>query len=191
MGSQPKRCHSRAVWRWQSSSNGIGCAPELCHPSTTTPPGGHHGARGALHGTARAVTVRRRPLRADTPTSTRFDLNLVDDDETAGRELAAAESGCCSFFTFTFDAIGSRSTMRIDVSTSQVAVLDALAVRGDLATTRETPVTVLRTGEVAAASGLANATRRDRGAIHRRFAFLAGGCWGGSVATSSSRRAVA
>lgn len=137
------------------------------------------------------VTVRRRPLRAATPTSTRFDLNLVDDAETAGRELAAAESGCCSFFTFTFDAIGSRSTMRIYVSTSQVAVLDALAVRGDLATTRETPVTVLRTGEVAAASGLANATRRDRGAIHRRFAFLASGCWGGSVATSSSRRAVA
>lgn len=54
------------------------------------------------------VTVRRRPLRAATPTSTRFDLNLVDDaEQTAGRELAAAESGCCSLFTFTFDAIGS------------------------------------------------------------------------------------
>ncbi|WP_308248440.1 hypothetical protein [Nocardia sp. MH4] len=64
------------------------------------------------------------------PAPTRLELSLSAGAETTARELAARESSCCSFFVFTFDG---DAIMRIEVPAAQVAVLDALAARVDLA----------------------------------------------------------
>ncbi|WP_433712403.1 hypothetical protein ACQP2U_40305 [Nocardia sp. CA-084685] len=69
--------------------------------------------------------------RMDRPASTRLELLLNRDAEVVGRDLAARESGCCSFFAFTFDATDTGPVMRIEVPDTQVAVLDALAARVD------------------------------------------------------------
>ncbi|WP_246351041.1 hypothetical protein [Nocardia barduliensis] len=67
--------------------------------------------------------------RTDRPVPTRLDLLLDAEAEAAGRDLAGRESGCCSFFTFTFEATGAGPVMRIEVPDSEVEVLDALATR--------------------------------------------------------------
>ena len=66
---------------------------------------------------------------AHRPERTRLDLTLRPDAEKAGRDLAARESGCCSFFTFEFDTGAAESVMRIGVPGSYVPVLDALQTR--------------------------------------------------------------
>ncbi|WP_431955611.1 hypothetical protein [Nocardia lijiangensis] len=71
--------------------------------------------------------------RADRLARTRLDLLLSGDAEPAGRDLAARESACCSFFAFTFDTSGDGPVMRIEVPDTQVEVLDALAMRLDAA----------------------------------------------------------
>lgn len=53
------------------------------------------------------------------------------DAEPVGRDLAARESECCSFFAFGFDATDSGLVMHIEVPDAQVEVLDALAARVD------------------------------------------------------------
>ncbi|WP_022890247.1 hypothetical protein [Agromyces italicus] len=65
--------------------------------------------------------------------STRADLILDPASETAGRDLAARESSCCSFFTFEFEPAAGSLTMRITVPEQHAAVLEALvaaATRG-------------------------------------------------------------
>ncbi|MET9026311.1 hypothetical protein ABZW96_11900 [Nocardia sp. NPDC004168] len=69
--------------------------------------------------------------RTDRPARTRLDLLLAAGAEEEGRDLAARESGCCSFFTFGFDATEDGPVMRIAVPDNQAAVLDALAARAD------------------------------------------------------------
>lgn len=50
--------------------------------------------------------------------------------EATGRDLAARETECCSFFTFDFVAADEKSVvMRVQVPASQVPVLDALQAR--------------------------------------------------------------
>ncbi|MGY2125775.1 hypothetical protein ACW9HJ_30395 [Nocardia gipuzkoensis] len=71
--------------------------------------------------------------RADRPAHTRLDLLLAADAEPSGRDLAARESGCCSFFAFTFEATSAGLVMRIEVPGTQVEVLDTLATRVDAA----------------------------------------------------------
>jgi hypothetical protein len=71
--------------------------------------------------------------RTDRPARTRLDLLLETGAEAAGRDLAARESGCCSFFAFTFDTSTDGPVMRIEVPGTQVEVLDALATRVDAA----------------------------------------------------------
>ncbi|MGY1898645.1 hypothetical protein [Nocardia gipuzkoensis] len=71
--------------------------------------------------------------RTDRPSCTRLDLLLAADSEPSGRDLAARESGCCSFFAFTFEATGAGLVMRVEVPDSQAEVLDALAARVDAA----------------------------------------------------------
>jgi hypothetical protein len=44
-------------------------------------------------------------------------------------ELAAAETGCCSFFTFILTVTGGSAGLDIVVPAAQTAVLDALAQR--------------------------------------------------------------
>jgi hypothetical protein len=60
---------------------------------------------------------------------TRLRLDLVPSPQVAGRaaELAAAETGCCSFFTFTLTAAAGRLILEIAVPAPHVTMLDALA----------------------------------------------------------------
>lgn len=65
------------------------------------------------------------------PAPTRLRLDLRHDPAAAGRvaELAAAETGCCSFFSFTLTVTGSALTLDVAVPAAYVAVLDALGDR--------------------------------------------------------------
>ncbi|MET9489606.1 hypothetical protein [Nocardia sp. NPDC006630] len=64
-------------------------------------------------------------VQAATRTApTGLELVLVGGAEPAARDLAARESGCCSFFTFTFTECGPESVMHIDVPGAYVDVLD-------------------------------------------------------------------
>ncbi|MFD6161899.1 hypothetical protein ACFWF7_14860 [Nocardia sp. NPDC060256] len=65
----------------------------------------------------------------DRPQPTRLDVQLAADAEAVGRDLAAREVGCCSFFTFVFDTSATGSVMHIDVPAAYVDVLDALQAR--------------------------------------------------------------
>lgn len=68
-------------------------------------------------------------LRWTRSETTRLDLVLPSDIESAARHLARRESECCSFFMFTFDLVGENIVMHICVPPSQVAVLDAIETR--------------------------------------------------------------
>ncbi|MFC4054187.1 hypothetical protein ACFOY4_31220 [Actinomadura syzygii] len=61
----------------------------------------------------------------------RVRLVLRPDPEVAGRaaELAARETGCCSFFTFTLTATGGALALQAGVDERHTEVLDALAAR--------------------------------------------------------------
>jgi hypothetical protein len=63
-------------------------------------------------------------------------LDLRAGPQVAGRaaELAAAETGCCSFFTFTLTVTGGGLVLEVTVPEGRVAVLDALAGRVAAAT---------------------------------------------------------
>lgn len=74
------------------------------------------------------------------PEPTRARLLLAADAEPEARDLAARETGCCSFFTVSFDqadaAAGTGSgvvSMDVGVPAAQVAVLDALVARAEAA----------------------------------------------------------
>ncbi|PPJ24732.1 hypothetical protein [Nocardia nova] len=69
------------------------------------------------------VTQLRRP------DATRVELVLAAEAESAGRDLAARESRCCSFFTFDFDATTAGLVMSVSVPETYVGVLDAFATR--------------------------------------------------------------
>ncbi|SNS05595.1 hypothetical protein SAMN06265355_110121 [Actinomadura mexicana] len=61
----------------------------------------------------------------------RVRMELRPDPRTAGRaaELAARETGCCSFFTFTLTATGGALAMEISTGDRHTDVLDALTAR--------------------------------------------------------------
>lgn len=79
-------------------------------------------------------------LRWERPAPTTLELVLPRTAEAAGRDLAARESACCSFFTFSFEQRGAESVlMRISVLADRIEILDAIeeqvrgarSVRGD------------------------------------------------------------
>jgi hypothetical protein len=70
-----------------------------------------------------------RDLERVEPTRLRLMLDGGVVMEATARELAARETSCCSFFTFTFAQQGDRLALDIEVPAAQVRVLDALAVR--------------------------------------------------------------
>jgi hypothetical protein len=76
-----------------------------------------------LFGSAVRGAARRGP--------TRLHLDLEPSPEAAARAagLAAAETQCCSFFTFTLTAADGTLSLDVTVPDSQVSVLDALADR--------------------------------------------------------------
>jgi len=61
----------------------------------------------------------------------RLRLELRASPQAAGRaaELAAAETQCCSFFTFTLTATGGGLALEVSVPEPYVGVLDGLAGR--------------------------------------------------------------
>jgi hypothetical protein len=63
------------------------------------------------------------------PEPTRARLVLGPGVEDTVRELAARESECCSFFTFTVAPAENALLFDVAVSASHVAVLDALTTR--------------------------------------------------------------
>jgi hypothetical protein len=106
---------------------------------------GAGGAGASWAPDACTLPTAERPLRAadfdelfagavlsiDRPDPARLRLDLRHDPEIAGRAagLAAAETGCCSFFTFTLTVTGSALTLDVGVPATHVAVLDALGDR--------------------------------------------------------------
>lgn len=61
----------------------------------------------------------------------RLRLELQASPQAAGRaaELAAAETQCCSFFTFTLTATGGGLALEVSVPQPYIGVLDGLAGR--------------------------------------------------------------
>ena|ERR1700691_3381949 len=70
-----------------------------------------------------------RGIERVTPDRLRLDFQA--DPQVAGRvgELVAAETGCCSFFTFTLTATGGGLVLEVAVPEPHIGVLDALAAR--------------------------------------------------------------
>lgn len=66
----------------------------------------------------------------------RLRLDLQPSPQIAGRaaELAMAETGCCSFFTFVLIAVAGGLVLEVTVPASQIGALDALADRAVTAT---------------------------------------------------------
>ena len=63
------------------------------------------------------------------PRATALELAIPGEAEVSARDLAARETGCCSFFTFDFDPTDDGLVMRIGVPTVHVDVLNALQAR--------------------------------------------------------------
>jgi hypothetical protein len=55
-----------------------------------------------------------------------LQLVISSDDEATARDLAARESECCSFFSFTFTSRDPDVVMEIGVPPDHVTVLDAV-----------------------------------------------------------------
>ena len=68
---------------------------------------------------------------AERAGQSRLRLDLDPGPGVAGRiaELAAAETGCCSFFTFTLTVADGSLLLDVTVPPSSIEVLDALAAR--------------------------------------------------------------
>lgn len=63
----------------------------------------------------------------DEPSRLHLDLRPGPQVAARAAELAAAETECCSFFTFTLTAAIGALALDITVPTAHTAVLDALA----------------------------------------------------------------
>lgn len=78
--------------------------------------------------------------RVERPEPTRARLLLAAEADPVARDLAARETACCSFFTFSFEQAGAAAgtgvvAMEVGVPAAQVAVLDALVARAEAART--------------------------------------------------------
>ncbi|WP_280272381.1 hypothetical protein [Nocardia wallacei] len=71
--------------------------------------------------------------RTHRPGPTVLELMLSGDAETIARDLAARETGCCSFFDFGFTSTETGVTMRVAVPDAYAEVLDAFAARAEAA----------------------------------------------------------
>jgi hypothetical protein len=101
-------------------------APDSC---TLTPEGRQ--LRQAEFGELFADTV----TAIERPESTRLRLHLHPGPQVAARAagLAAAETVCCSFFTFALTATAGSLILDITVPVAQLPVLDALTERATAA----------------------------------------------------------
>lgn len=74
-----------------------------------------------------------RQVTRPGPRLVRLDLADEPGVEDRVRDLAARESGCCSFFTFTVAARPAAVLLDVAVDAAHEQVLDALAARADAA----------------------------------------------------------
>jgi hypothetical protein len=109
-----------------AAGGGGSWAPDACTLPTSERP-----LRGADFDAVFAATVRD----LDRVGPTRLRMNLEPSPQAAARmaELAAAETGCCSFFTFALTATGGALTLDITVPQQYAPVLAALADRAGAA----------------------------------------------------------
>jgi hypothetical protein len=103
-----------------------GWAPDACTLPTAERP-----LRAADFDAVFAATVRG--LDRVGPTQLRLDLEPSPQAAARTAELAAAETGCCSFFTFALTATGGALTLDITVPQQYAPVLAALADRAGAA----------------------------------------------------------
>jgi hypothetical protein len=96
-------------------------------PAACTLPTSERPLRAADFDAVFAATVRG--LDRDGPTRLRLDLEPSPQAAARMAELAAAETGCCSFFTFALTATGGALTLDITVPPQYAPVLAALAAR--------------------------------------------------------------
>lgn len=94
-------------------------------PQACTLPAAERPARAAEFDELFATALRGQ--RRLAPTMLRWRLDAAA--ESAARELADRESGCCSFFTFTFTRDGDIVLVDVEVPAVSAGVLDALAQR--------------------------------------------------------------
>lgn len=103
-----------------------GWAPDACTLPTAERP-----LRAADFDAVFAATVRG--LDRVGPTRLRLDLEPSPQAAARTAELAAAETGCCSFFTFALTATAGGLTLDITVPQQYAPVLAALADRAGAA----------------------------------------------------------
>lgn len=108
---------------------GAGWAPESC-----TLPAAQRPVRSADFDEFFAGAVLG--VERTSPTGLRLELEPGPRAAARAAELAAAEVGCCSFFTFTLTVTGPGLTLDITAPASHAAVLDALAARAETARAR-------------------------------------------------------
>ena len=94
-------------------------------PEACTLPSAERPARLAEFDDLIAAGLRGR--RRLSPTVLRWRLDPAA--EAAARRLAERESGCCSFFTFTFAPDGDAVRLDVEVPAAHARILDALAAR--------------------------------------------------------------
>lgn len=75
-----------------------------------------------------------RATRRLEPTLLRMVLGDGDAVEATARDLAARETGCCSFFDFTVSRDGAATVLDVRVPAAHTVVLDGLAARATAAT---------------------------------------------------------
>jgi len=114
-----------------AGADGTGAGGGSWAPDACTLPTSERPLRGADFDAVFAATVRG----LDRVGPTRLRLSLEPSPQAAAQmaELAAAETGCCSFFTFVLTATGGALTMDITVPQQYAPVLSALADRAGAA----------------------------------------------------------
>ena len=116
-------------------------------------------------------------VAVDRADATSVWFTLDGGDELAARvlELTARETECCSFFTFNLVPASDGQRLLVQVPPAQVAVLDALTTRAQMACA--VTESGLRSGEVAHAAGVNVQTLRyyeRRGLLHEPDRTLGG-----------------
>lgn len=109
----------------------VGWAPQACTLPTAERP-----LRLAEFDALFAEAVTE--VRPDGPG--RVLMALRPEPRVAGRaaELAARETGCCSFFAFTLSAAGGELNLQVSVDDRHIEVLDALTARATACTVPDT-----------------------------------------------------
>lgn len=102
------------------TTNDQGWVPQACTLPTAERP-----VRAAEFDELFATALRAQQRLA--PTVLRWWLDLAA--EPAALDLAGRETGCCSFFTFTFARAGDAVQVDVRVPARHAGVLDALAQR--------------------------------------------------------------